>query len=147
MALRILLQLAIIGIPFMAFGLYLLLSTAAEEEGRRKWPIKALFAVGISLSLIVWVSLILREGRSRHICYEPPVVINGEIVKREYPCERDTNFGVPLNDNPGVEAHGVKDPEDIRDPSDIKAHSPDLDGREDPSGQEPENGPENDTPN
>ena len=122
----------------MAFGLYLLLSTAAEEDGRRKWPLKALFAGGIVLSLVVWVFMIFKEDRSRNICYEPPVVINGEIVKREYPCDRDTNFGVPLSETPGHAATGVDDPEFLRDPSDIKAHAPDLSDRSSDPEPEPE---------
>ena len=43
MAGRIVFELFIFSIPFLVFGLYLLATTNAEQEGKRKWPVNILF--------------------------------------------------------------------------------------------------------
>ena len=58
MAGRIVFELFIFSIPFIVFGLYLLATSNAEQEGKRKWPINILFLCGIGLATVAWFVLI-----------------------------------------------------------------------------------------
>lgn len=122
---RIAIQLVFFLLPFIAFGLYVLATADAEREGRRKWPIQALFLTGLALTTAVWFFKIFTEDSERNLCIEPPRSENGQIIpSRTYPCERDANFGVPTTNAPGTAATGVNDPEGLRDPSEISASAP-----------------------
>lgn len=122
---RIAIQLVFFLLPFIAFGLYVLATTDAEREGRRKWPIQALFLTGLALTTAVWFFKIFTENNERNLCIEPPRSENGQIIPaRTYPCERDANFGAPTTDAPGTAASGVSDPKGLRDPAEISASAP-----------------------
>ena len=121
MAGRLLFEFVVFSIPFVVFGLYLLATASAEQEGRRKWPINTLFLIGIGLATIVWFILILMEDKQRDICHEPARFENGVLIPaRDYPCEHDvTNVGMPRERDSLREAHGADDaPAEADDPSD-----------------------------
>lgn len=136
---RIAIQLFFFLLPFMVFGIYVALTADAEREGRRKWPIQILFAIGLVLTTAVWFFKIFTENNDRNVCIEPPRNENGKIIPaRTYDCERDTNFGAPGTETPGGTASGVQYPEDLRDTSDISASSP---GRTEPEAAGEEDAP------
>lgn len=131
---RIAIQLVFFLLPFIAFGLYVLATTDAERDGRRKWPIQALFLAGLALTTAVWFFKIFTENDERNLCIEPPRSENGKIIPaRTYPCERDANFGAPTTDAPGTAASGVTDPDGGRDSSRISADSPKQSTEDDPA--------------
>lgn len=109
MAYRILLQVLIFLAPFLMYGLYRLLMADAQAEGRKTWPIRTLFGIGAVLTIAFWLFLVLREEKSREICYEPERFVDGVLVPpRQVPCERDlTTLGEPLKEDPGGQASGV----------------------------------------
>ena len=102
MAGRLVFELFIFSIPFLVFGLYVLVTTNAEVEGRRKWPIQILFLIGLGLATAVWFLLILLEKKERDVCHEPARFENGVIIPaRDYPCEQNVrDVGVPLKRDP-----------------------------------------------
>lgn len=134
MAGRLVFELFIFSIPFLVFGLYVLVTTNAEEEGRRKWPIQILFLIGLTLATIVWFALILFEKKERDVCHEPARFENGVIIPaRDYPCEQNVrDVGVPLSRDPGFVPQGADGPGEGRDPSDIRARSPDTEAPDSP---------------
>ncbi len=103
MAGRILFELLIFATPFMVFGLYLLATATAEQEGRRKWPINLLFIIGLALAVAAYFVLAFLEDRSSDMCRKPTTYVDGKLVPGElYPCEHDLqNAGRPLSDDPG----------------------------------------------
>jgi hypothetical protein len=123
---RIAFQLFVFSLPFIAFGLYLLASASAAQDGRRRWPIQALFAVGFALSAAVWIAMIVLEDRTENVCHTPPSMENGVVIPgTSYECEQDVkNTGVPATNDPGGQAKGATYPEDLRDSSEIAADSP-----------------------
>ncbi|MEQ9435283.1 DUF6111 family protein [Hyphomonas sp.] len=134
MAGRLVFELFIFSIPFLVFGLYVLVTTNAEEEGRRKWPIQILFLIGLTLATIVWFALILFEKKERDVCHEPARFENGVIIPaRDYPCEQNVrDVGVPLSRDPGLVPQGADGPGEGRDTSDIRARSPDTEAPDSP---------------
>ena len=107
----VLMELAIFLSPFVAYGLYRLALQDAEAEGRKSWPINALFGTGLALAAIAWLFLILREDRDRNICREAPrfdPVTRELIPGREYECDADVeSIGQGRRDDP---------PGDVPDP-------------------------------
>ncbi|MEO0883585.1 MAG: DUF6111 family protein [Pseudomonadota bacterium] len=88
----LLLEIAIFLSPFMAYGLYQLALRDAAAEGRKAWPITALFGIGLTLAAGTWLYLILREDRDRNICREAPSFDSETqelIPGREYECDAD----------------------------------------------------------
>lgn len=129
MAGRILFEIFIFSIPFIVFGLYLLATAEAEQEGRRKWPINTLFLCGIGLATVAWFALILLEPKQRDICHEPARYENGKIIPaRDYPCEHNiTNVGVPGSREGMRSATGASGPNTrIHDSEEIRARAPDT---------------------
>jgi hypothetical protein len=94
---RLLIELFIVSLPFLVFGLYLLATSSAEDAGQRKWPIQMLFLVGIGLATLAWFVMIALEPRNRGMCIEPARVENGQVIPaRTYPCEhRPQDVGIP----------------------------------------------------
>ncbi len=110
---RLLGELFLLVLPFIAFGLYRLAVRDAEIEGKKAWPITALFLTGIVLAVGFWLFLILREDRSL-TCNEPAYTdpATGEIVPaRSYECDVEfKDLGVPQNEDPGGRAPSTDDP-------------------------------------
>jgi|TARA_R100000935_G_scaffold24713_1_gene44292 hypothetical protein len=126
---RIVFELFIFSIPFLVFGLYLLATTNAEQEGKRKWPVNILFLCGIGLATVAWFVLILMEPKERDICHEPARMENGKLIPaRDYPCIHDvTNVGVPRERDSIRSATGATGPgEDVHDAGEIRATAPDT---------------------
>jgi hypothetical protein len=94
---RLLIELFIISLPFLVFGLFVLATKSAEDAGARKWPVQLLFAIGIGLATLAWFVMIALEPRDRGMCTEPARVENGVVVPaRTYPCEhRPEDVGIP----------------------------------------------------
>lgn len=127
MAGRIVFELFIFSIPFIVFGLYLLATSNAQQEGKRKWPINILFLCGIGLATVAWFVLILLEPKERDICHEPARLENGKLIPaRDYPCEHDVrNVGIPLERDGVRSARGATGPgTEIHDAREIRATAP-----------------------
>ncbi|KCZ53058.1 DUF6111 family protein [Hyphomonas pacifica] len=127
MAGRIIFELFIFSIPFIVFGLYLLATSSAEQEGRRKWPINMLFLIGIGLATITWFVLILMEPKQRDICHEPARFENGKITPaRDYPCDPHVeNVGLPGERSDVRPANGATgETTGMHDASEIGARPP-----------------------
>lgn len=94
---RLIFEVFVFSIPFLVFGLYLLVTKSAEERGQRKWPIQILFLIGIALATIAWFVLIFLEPKPRDVCREPARFENGVLIpERTYPCEhRLEDVGLP----------------------------------------------------
>ena len=109
MAPRIFIQLVLFTLPFILFGVYRLAITEAEQEGRKPWPIRVLFGLGLVLAVGSWLILILLDRGGREECYRPAQIIDGVVVKGEsYPCEKDLGeIGLPRTEDPGGQAEGV----------------------------------------
>lgn len=109
MAPRILLQLVLFLLPFILFGVYRLALVEAEQEGRKPWPIRLLFGVGLVLAVGSWLILILLDRGGREECYRPAEIVDGVVVPGEtYPCDKDLgSIGLPRNEDPGGQAEGV----------------------------------------
>ncbi|MEL7127991.1 MAG: hypothetical protein AAGK23_00450 [Pseudomonadota bacterium] len=103
---RILLELLIFLSPFAVFGLYRMAITDAEAEGRKAWPINALFVIGFVLALALWIFFILREDRDRGVCQTQPgfdPVTRELIPVREFPCDANVeDIGIPRSEDPGA---------------------------------------------
>ncbi|MEM9667489.1 MAG: hypothetical protein AAF950_01075 [Pseudomonadota bacterium] len=85
-------ELAIFLSPFAAYWLYQMALRDAAAEGRKAWPIRALFGTGLALAVLAWLFLILREDRDRNICREPSRFDSETqqlIPGREYECDAD----------------------------------------------------------
>lgn len=106
---RILIQLFFFALPFVAYGLYRLLIADAEADGRKAWPVNALFGAGAVLTIIVWFFFVFSEDKERGICQVPARFEGGVLVPaQQVPCDQDvTGLGVPLSDDPGGEASGA----------------------------------------
>lgn len=117
MAPRILTQLVLFLLPFILFGLYRVAVTEAKMEGRKPWPIRALFAAGAVLAVGSWFIFIILDRGGREDCYRPSYrdAQTGEFIPGEtYACEKayDT-IGVPKSSDPGGTAAGVGVPQDF----------------------------------
>ena len=117
---RLLLELFLLILPFIAFGLYRLAIQDAEVEGRKAWPITSLFLVGIALAVGFWLFLLLREERGRD-CVRPDYIDpeTGRLIQgQRYDCEIGfEDIGVPRSEDPGGQANGVgADPDTEQDP-------------------------------
>ena len=101
---RLLGELFLLVLPFIAFGLYRLAIRDAEIEGKKAWPITALFLTGIALAVGFWLFLILREDRSL-TCNQPAYhdAETGKLVPaRSYECDVEfEDLGVPKSEDPG----------------------------------------------
>ena len=106
---RILIQLFFFILPFAAYALYLLLIADAEADGRKSWPVNALFGAGAILTIGVWLFFVFSEDKTRGVCHVPARLVDGVLVDaQKIPCEQDvTGLGVPLSADPGGEASGV----------------------------------------
>ena len=108
----VVIQLILFLLPFLAYAIYRLLLTDAEEDGRKTWPINALFGAGAVLAVTGWVAMALNSPSNPELCYEPPRTENGVVIPaRSYPCERDlSTVGIQAG-SPPEGAEGVSDPE------------------------------------
>jgi hypothetical protein len=106
---RILFQLVLFTLPFILFGVYRLAITEAEQEGRKPWPIRLLFGVGLALAVGSWLVFIFIDRGGREECYRPTQIVDGVVVPGErYPCEKDLgSIGIPKTEDPGGQADGV----------------------------------------
>ncbi len=98
MASRLLLQVFLITLPFMAYGIYRLVLKDAAIEGRKAWPIRMLFGIGIGLATAAWIILLLIAERSPEMCRTAATLDprTGEIVPGElYECELETEERYP----------------------------------------------------
>lgn len=85
---RILLQMVLFALPFILFGIYRIAITEAEQEGRKPWPIRALFGAGLGLAVGGWLILIVLDRIGGEPCYKPADMIDGRIVPAEkIPCD------------------------------------------------------------
>ncbi len=109
MATRIVFQLVFFLLPFIAFGLYRMAIAEAVQEGRKPWPIRGLFGLGLALAVGSWLVLILMDRTAGTYCYTPSQLVDGRIVPGErYACERDlTQIGVPRSTDPGGVPEGI----------------------------------------
>lgn len=100
MARTIVIQLILFLLPFLGYAFYRMLLSDAQAEGRKTWPISALFGAGAALAIAGFVILALNEERSPNMCYEPARMEDGELIPaRSFPCERDlTTVGAPSVD-------------------------------------------------
>ncbi|MEM9939722.1 MAG: DUF6111 family protein [Pseudomonadota bacterium] len=125
MATRILVQLILFLLPFALFGLYRMALVEAQEEGRKAWPIRWLFGIGLVLAIGSWIILIFLNQGGREECYRESRMENGVIVPGEsYPCDKDfSTIGIPNSDDPGGQAEGIGDP-DPAGPDDRRTDTP-----------------------
>ena len=98
----VLFELAMLLTPFVLFGIYRMAVTDAKIEGKKAWPITALFGAGLGLAVLAWAFLILREDRSL-ACSEPAYTDpeTGAIVPaRNYKCDVEfEDLGVPQGES------------------------------------------------
>lgn len=117
MAPRILTQLVLFLLPFILFGLYRVAVTEAKMEGRKPWPIRALFAIGTVLAVGSWFIFILLDRGGREDCYRPSYrdAETGKFIPGEtYACDKDYGaIGVPQSEDPGGIADGVGERQDF----------------------------------
>lgn len=125
MATRVLVQLVLFLLPFILFGLYRVAIAEAQEEGRKAWPIRWLFGIGLVLAVGSWLVLIFLNQGGREDCYRPARMENGVIIPGEaYPCEKDfKSIGIPNSEDPGGRAEGVGTP-DPAGPDDRRPDEP-----------------------
>ena len=118
MAGRILFELFFFSIPFLVFGLYLLATTTAEEEGRRKWPINLLFLIGLGLAVGGFFLMAFLDKRDPEMCQKPTRYVDGKLVPGEfYPCQHDLqDAGRALSDDPGGSVELGTDRPETKDP-------------------------------
>ena len=84
---RILLQMVLFFLPFIMFGIYRIALAEAEQEGRKPWPIRALFGSGLALAIGSWLVLIILDRVSGEPCYQPTQIVDGEIIPaQKIPC-------------------------------------------------------------
>ena len=88
--------------PFVLFGIYRLAVNDAEVEGRKAWPLTALFGAGIGLAVLAWAFLLLREDRDPDRCLGKSTLdpVTGEIIPGEgYECHLPLDqIGVPVEE-------------------------------------------------
>lgn len=109
---RIFFEIAIFLFPFALFGVYLLVTADAERDGRRKWPINALFLSGVALALIgMMVLIFLERANPDSQCRTATKIVDGQIVQGErYDCSGDfSELGSPRTGDPGGVARGTDD--------------------------------------
>lgn len=109
MATRVLFQLVLFLLPFVLFAIYRIAIAEAQSEGRKPWPIRWLFGVGLALAIGSWLAFIFLDRGGREECYRPARMENGVMVPGEtYPCDKDlSQIGIPRTDDPGGIASGV----------------------------------------
>ncbi|GAB5457114.1 MAG: hypothetical protein Hens3KO_01440 [Henriciella sp.] len=109
MATRVVFQLVLFLLPFFLFGIYRIAIAEAKQDGRKPWPIKWLFGIGLVLAVGSWLAFIFLDRGGRDECYRPARMENGVMIPGEtYVCDRDlTQIGVPPTDDPGGVATGV----------------------------------------
>ena len=109
MAPRILFQLVLFMLPFILFGMYRLAIAEAQQEGRKPWPIRVLFGLGMAMAIGSWLIFIIVDRGGREECYRPAQMVDGVVIPGErYPCEKDLgNIGIPNSEDPGGQAEGV----------------------------------------
>jgi hypothetical protein len=74
-------------LPFIMFGIYRIALAEAEQEGRKPWPIRALFGSGLVLAIGSWLVLIILDRVSGEPCYQPTQIVDGEIIPaQKIPC-------------------------------------------------------------
>ena len=115
MARQIVISLVLFTLPFILYGIYRLLVTDAEVDGRKTWPINLLFGSGVVLAIAgygVMLSIALTTERERDVCYEPARFEDGVLIPaKTVPCEKDlTGVGMPAREDPGGKAQGVSRP-------------------------------------
>lgn len=115
MGARILFQLVLFTLPFILFGVYRLAIAEAEQEGRKPWPIRLLFGLGLILAVGSWLIFIFLDRGGREECYRPTQIVDGVVVPGErYACEKDLGaIGVPKTDDPGGQADGVGERQNV----------------------------------
>ncbi len=111
MATRVLFQLALFVLPFLLFAIYRVALAEARSEGRKPWPIRVLFGIGLVLAIGSWIAFIILDKVRPEMCGGESYLdrATGEVMKTEqYPCERDlSQAGIPRSDDPGSAAQGV----------------------------------------
>lgn len=119
MARTIVIQLILFLLPFLGYAFYRMLLSDAQAEGRKTWPISALFGAGAVLAISGFVFLALNEERMPDMCHQPARYENGELIPaRSVPCERDmTKVGAPARDRTGPSQNAPEiDPEPAETP-------------------------------
>jgi len=102
MGARILFQIFFFALPFILFGVYRLAIAEAEQEGRKPWPIRVLFGIGLLLGVGTWVFFIAIERV-------------GDEPRRDL-----SNAGRPISDDPGGQPEGVtREPETLPEATEI----------------------------
>lgn len=85
---RILLQMVLFALPFIMFGVYRVAIAEAEQDGRKPWPIRALFGAGLGLAVGGWLVLIVLDRIGGEPCYQPAEIVDGQIIPGEkIPCD------------------------------------------------------------
>jgi len=112
---RILFELFFFSIPFLVFGLYLIATATAEQEGRRKWPINLLFLIGLGFAVVAFFAMAFFDKRTPELCQKPTRYVDGKLVPGEfYPCPHDLkDAGRPGSDDPGGSVELPTDGTDI----------------------------------
>ncbi|MEO0467111.1 MAG: hypothetical protein AAF216_11265 [Pseudomonadota bacterium] len=110
----VIVQLILFLLPFLGYAIYRLLLSDAEADGRKTWPINALFGAGVVLALTGWTVKALTGPGDSELCYDPPRIVDGEVIPaRSYPCDRDLSSVGIQTGNPPEGAEGVSDPESL----------------------------------
>jgi hypothetical protein len=111
MAGRILFEVFLFATPWVLFAIYVAMTRDAVEDGRRRWPINALFLSGLALALIGWFAMIALDRGEAEACRESSRMVNGEIVQGAViPCDHDlSRAGTPRSDDPGASGEGSPD--------------------------------------
>lgn len=121
MAGRIAFEILIFLIPFMLFGLYVLVTTNADPNTKRKWPINMLFLSGLALAALGFIGMIVWEkiNADPALCKAPNRYVDGQIVEGEtFPCEHNNaDAGRPKSNDPGGAPEPVPSvPDGVPDP-------------------------------
>ena len=82
MTYRIIFQLVLFLLPFLAYGIWRLATQEAIEEGRKPWPITILFATGAALAVLAWVVLIFVDRGGKETCIQRAYFEDGRVVLR-----------------------------------------------------------------
>ncbi len=82
MARKILLDLFLLSLPFLIYGLYMKFGGRAEAKGGiwRGAPWFQLFASGLAMALVGAVLLVVFDGSEPESTYVPATVEDGEVV-------------------------------------------------------------------